>query len=152
MKHKQLKWWMRIIGAFYLILFVGMSIVQAPPGAYLSALGVTPDPQGATFRLLVNTWVALGLEIGVVGVALLIASREPAEHTLLVWVVLGMELMRGIVADIYWYVDGVITLGPLIFWLVVHSAIIIWGLIALRQTQQTGPVASAAATISRTSS
>ncbi len=139
---KQLRWWMRIIGVVYLLLFVGMSIIQAPPEAYLSALGVTPDPQGATFRLLVNTWMALGLEIGVVGVALLVASREPARHTLLVWLVLGMELLRGIVADIFWYLDGVITVGPLIFWLVFHGVIIAWGYFALRQSQQTSKAAT----------
>jgi len=60
-----LKWWMRIVGLFYLLIFVAAVFIKAPistegPVGVL-ALAATGDPMA---RFVVDTWVTLGLELG----------------------------------------------------------------------------------------
>lgn len=63
-----LAWWMRIVGVFYLLQFVMMALVRAP----IRAVGPTGAPAQASAgepmaKLLVDTWVTLGLEVAVMG-------------------------------------------------------------------------------------
>src|SRR6266550_4556677 len=129
------KWWMRIVGLFYLLVFVMAAFVKAPireegpAGAlYLAARG---DPMA---RFVVDTWVTLGLELGAVGVALLVASRAADRGRALIWTVGAMEL-AGIAADIYKIVRGYDLRAPLT-WMVVHSVIVATGLWALRESRR----------------
>ena len=68
----------------------------APEGTLIRALA-----GDATAKLLVDTWVTLGLEFGTISLALFIASHWPGGATALVWTVLGLELVRGIGTDVY---------------------------------------------------
>lgn len=131
----KLKWWLRTVGVFYLLQFVMNAFVHAP----ISAVG----PQGALDRasagdpmakFLVDTWVTFGLEIGAIGVVLLIASRIPEQAKLLVWAVIGIELARGIVDDIYMITRGY-DLSVYIIWIIVHSVVIVTGFLSLRMTR-----------------
>lgn len=97
----RLQWWMRLVGAFYLLQFVMMVFVKAP----INSIG----PEGALAqaaagdplaRFLVDTWIAFGLEVGVIGTGLLIASRLPGQAKPLVWTVIGIELVKGPAYDI----------------------------------------------------
>src|SRR3954471_7856925 len=97
----QSRWWMRIVGVFYLLLFVMAAVVKAPiraegPEGAL-ALAAAGD---AMARFVVDTWVTLGLVFGGVGLALLIASRRSDQARALIGTVCGIEA-AGIVADIY---------------------------------------------------
>ena len=134
----KLTWWMRIVGALYLFLFVAATFLRLPiqaegPKGILDQ-AAAGDPLA---RFVVDTWVVLGLELGVIGAALLIGSRVPAKATALVWMVIGGELVWGIGSDIYKLVRGYQWSVPGA-WIVIHSVIIVTGLFALRGAQSQG--------------
>ena len=133
---RRLQWWLRVAGTMYVLQAVIAAIVfvpirvLGPPGALASA--VAGDQ---TARLLVDTWVLFGLEVGAVGVALLAAARNPERARALVWAVLGLELFRGIGHDVYMLVRGYEATG-LVIWIVIHTTLIGTGLTALRRSQE----------------
>jgi len=123
---------MRIVGAFYLFLFVGAAILKLP----IQLLG----PEGtlekaiagdALARFLVDTWVILGLAICAIGIALLTASRHPAQSTALAWTVIGFEFIWGMISDIYQILRGH-PIEKIIVWIIIHLVIITTGILALR--------------------
>ena len=128
----KLKWWMRIVGAFYLLDFVMKTFILAP----ISSVGpkgaldkaASGDPMA---RFLVDTWVGFGLEAGAIGAALLIASRRPDLSRTLVWAVIGVELVRGIAYDIYMIARGYEPMS-FIIWIAIHTTIIVSAVICLR--------------------
>jgi hypothetical protein len=99
--------WMRVVGVFYLFQFVAMAIVRAPvrtqgPAGTL-ALAHAGDPLA---KFVVDTWLTFGLEVSAIGVALLVLSRRPSQARGVAWTVLGIELMRGLVNDLYMMTRG----------------------------------------------
>ena len=102
-----LRWWLRIVGVFYVLQFVLNAIVHAPISTVgpkdALALASAGDPLA---RFLVDTWVTFGLEIGAIGVALVVASRRPEQAKVLVWTIIAIELARGIANDIYMIARG----------------------------------------------
>ena len=128
----KVKWWLRVVGVFYILQFVMNSLVHAP----ISAVG----PEGALARasegdpmarFLVDTWITFGLEVGAIGAVLVVASRIPQEAKLLVWTIIGIELTRGIVNDMYMIVRGY-SLSAYSIWIVIHTVVIVTGLLSLR--------------------
>ena len=133
----RMTWWMRIVGALYMFLFVAATFIRLPIRAegpdgvlYQAAAG---DP---TAKFVVDTWVTLGLELGVIGAALLIASRVPAKAIALVWTVIAGELVWGIGSDLYKIARGYVVTVPSI-WILIHSIIILTGILCLRTVQPT---------------
>jgi len=125
-----LQWWMRLVGAFYLLLCAGALArqpirVEGPDG--LLARASAGDP---TARFVVDTWVALGLVLGVVGASLLFHSQATSDATVLVRTVIAVELAWGIPIDVYKKVRGY-RKPPLVVWIVIHSVISLTGLLAL---------------------
>lgn len=132
-----LTWWMRIVGAFYLILFVGNVFLQVAPEIWVTEAVRAETPAEST-RILVDTWVLFGLYQGVIGAALLFYARRPAEAMPVFWMVLGFEFFGGIVHDIYMIFrgyEGGMLVG-LIVWLVIHAIIIGTGFLALNRASQ----------------
>jgi hypothetical protein len=127
-----LTWWMRVVGVLYIVNAVMMALVRAPirsagpEGALARAAAGEPNA-----RFLVDTWVGFGLEVAAIGCALLIFSQSPHSATALVWTVIGIELARGIVYDVYMIAQGypLVVYGP---WIVIHAVVIATGLSALR--------------------
>ena len=132
---KRLEWWLRIVGLFYLLQFVMMVFVRAPIRA-IGPAGVLAQASAGdpTARFLVDTWITFGLEVGAIGAVLLIASRVPDQAKVLVWTVIGIELARGIVDDIYMIARGY-DLKVTITWIVIHTVIIVTGLLALKSSR-----------------
>ena len=130
-----LRWWMRIIGVFYLVQATIAAIVRlpirvlAPAGTLETARGADP-----VARLLVDTWILFGLEIAVVGGALILGSRAPERARPLVWLVLALELFRGIAHDLHMIGRGYDP-PPFIVWVVIHLVIITTGYWALRSSR-----------------
>lgn len=130
-----LTWWMRIVGAFYLFLSVAAAFlklpiqVEGPPGVLERAAAGDP-----TARFVVDTWVVLGLALAAIGVALLVASRTPATARVLVWTVIGNEIIWGIGSDLYKIARGYAVAEPIV-WIVMHSAIIFTGWQLLRKAK-----------------
>lgn len=127
-----LVWWLRLVGGFYLLLFIMAVFVKLPLQTFAPdgtlALAASGDPVA---RYLVDTWVMFGLEVGVIGLAMVIGSWYVEQARLLVWTVMGLELVRGIVDDLYMISRGYDP-GGFIAWIVIHSVIILTGFLALR--------------------
>lgn len=126
-----LRAWMRFVGVFYLVLFVLMlPFVSVPTRAIAEQLDL--DTGTDTFAVVVDTWFMFGLEVGAIGVALLVASRDPLRNVLVAQLVILIEATRGIVDDVYLLARGyapAFALG----WIAIHAAVIATGLVAIRR-------------------
>lgn len=132
---KWLTWWMRIVGAFYLLLFVAAAILKLPIQTLAPEGTLEQAAAGdAVAMFLVDTWVILGLALGAIGVALLFASRIPTQAIVLVWTVIGFELIWGICSDIYQISRGH-PIEKIAVWIVIHIVLITTGILALRQAR-----------------
>lgn len=124
--------WMRIIGAFYLLQFVMMAVVRAPIRTFGPPGTLSEAAAGdALARFVVDTWTIFGLEVGAVGVMLLVATRRTELAAGAIWTVLAIEVGRGLIADTYMIARGV-NVGGYLVWIVIHSVVIVTGLVALR--------------------
>jgi hypothetical protein len=128
----QLKWWMRLVGGFYIFL----AVLSLPPIRANGFLSVFPELAGQqttlAFELLIDAWVMFGLELGVIGVMLIVFSRAPLQALSLVYTVIGLEIVRGIVDDIYMIMRGY-SVGFYIGFIIIHLLVIITGLAFSRQ-------------------
>ncbi len=134
-----LRWWLRIVGAFYVLDFAMKTFVLAsirsvgPEGVLDKAAAGDPIA-----RFVVDTWVGFGLETGAIGAGLLIASRRPELASALVWAVIAVELLRGIAYDVYMLARGydVVTF---VVWIAIHTVIIASAVICLRAAARPAP-------------
>lgn len=131
---RHLRRWMRIVGGFYVLLglFNTPPVIAARFPMQYPDLGVAVDSSPA--QALIDVWFMFGLEVAVIGVALLVAARDPARHLALVWTVLALEVVRGIADDLYLLARGY-EVAPYVIWIVVHTAIIVTGLVVLRHAE-----------------
>ena len=125
---------MRFVGGFYVLtgIFNTPPIIEARFAMQYPDLGVTVDSMPA--QALVDVWFMFGLEVAVIGGALMIAARNPARHLSLVWTVLALEVVRGIADDVYLLARGY-QMAPYLIWIVLHAVIVATGLWALRRAQ-----------------
>ena len=129
-----LKWWMRIVGVYYILLFVAAAIIRLP----IQILGpegtLALNASGDAFAMfIVDTWIILGLALAAMGVGLLIGSRAPLRARALVWNAIGFELVWGLVSDVYQLARGY-PLHDILIWIVIHIIIISTGFIVLRKS------------------
>jgi hypothetical protein len=123
---------MRIVGALYVVNGLMMAWVRAPiRSAGPAGTLYRADAGEPTARFLVDTWIGFGLEVIAIGIVLLVCARSPRSAIALVWAVIGIELARGIVYDVYMLAHGyaVAVYGP---WIVIHAIVILTGFLALR--------------------
>lgn len=141
----KLKWWMRIVGGLYLLLFVGtLPPISMPTQSRIGQYpGLAELTNTIAFELLVETWFMFGLELAVIGVMLLYAAREPLKNLILAQTVIGLELVRGVVDDL-WLIATGHPAGLLIGFLVLHALIIVPGVIFIRQAKREAAPAGAA--------
>jgi hypothetical protein len=132
----RLRWWMRAVGAFYLVLgvFNTPPVINARLPAQYPDLGVPVDSVPA--QALVDTWFMFGLEIAVIGAALIYFSGNPVRHIALVWTVIALEVVRGVLDDLYLIARGYDALFYGVFALV-HLVIIVTGVIFALQASRT---------------
>ena len=127
---------MQIVGAFYVLQFVMMAFVRAPIRTFGPAGTLSRAAAGDMLaRFVVDTWTIFGLEVGAVGVMLLIATRRTELAAGAIWTVLAIEVGRGLIADTYMIARGINVAGYLV-WIVIHSVVIVTGLVALRASQR----------------
>jgi hypothetical protein len=131
----KLIWWLRIVGALYLLLGVmGLLYVLLSPQA--SAASMVPPSYSAdevTVRALNNQFLPTVLGWLVLGVMMLYGSREPARARILVLLVALLELFVWVTSDIVWLVNGLPAVAGIPF-LVLHTIIGVTGIVFLRQT------------------
>lgn len=139
-----LKWWLRVVGVFYLFQFVANAILRLPIAALGPADALEMAAAGNPLaNFLVDTWVIYGLEVGAIGLGLLVASRAPERANPLVWTVIAVEALRGIVADCYVIARG---LDPTVsvVWIFIHAVVIVTAVLALRATSSVAALSSRA--------
>ena len=136
--------WMQVVGAFYVLQFVMMAVVRAPIRTFGPSGTLSKAAAGDTLAVfLVDTWTIFGLEVGAVGVILLIATRHTELAAGAIWTVLAIEVGRGLIADSYMIARGINVAGYLV-WIVIHSVVIVTGLVALRASRRVVDVPVAA--------
>ena len=131
----RLKLWMRVIGGFY--IFLGM--INTPPftAARMRVQYPTLDLElgHLAVKAINDLWFMFGVETAVIGLMLFIASAAPVQNKILAQTVLLLELVRGILMDLYWLSRGYYDPVPYIAWIIIHLAIILSGWYLLRQTE-----------------
>ncbi len=128
-----LAWWMRVVGAFYVVLGVQNlpALVRRRLPRQYPGFDAAPDSVAAL--ALADTWFLFGIEIGVVGLFLVWAARDPLRHRVLVWLVLTLELLRGVAHDLHVVARGYAVEGFYIGFAILHLVIIASGLWLLRR-------------------
>ena len=129
---KKLQWWMRIVGAFYLLL-TAMNLwgLFLNPPFFAENLPEPFSSDQLAVRAFTDAWMVFVFELGVLGAMLVYGSRNPAGSKLLVLTVVFAEVFRGIVADAIWITRGYEASSYLPF-MVIHLIIIITGWLFVR--------------------
>lgn len=129
---RPLQLWMRFVGGWYLLMaaFNTPPVIEARFGMQYEHLNLAVE--SAPAQALLDVWFMFGLEVGVIGAALVYFSRDPGRHVALVWTVIGLEAVRGIVDDLYLIGRGY---DPILYigWIVIHLVVILTGLAALKR-------------------
>jgi hypothetical protein len=127
------KWWLRIVGAFYVLLTVmNLMMLFFYPKMIADTLPASFGGNEYAIKAFADAWLVFVLELGVIGGMLLYASRNPAQSRLLVLLVVYAELFRGIVADAIWITRGYSAASYVPF-IILHGIIIATGLIFMRK-------------------
>jgi hypothetical protein len=131
---RKLSWWFRVTGVVYIVLGVTwLPFINAPK---LDAVipGFDGPVGGTAYNGFLDWLVMFALEMLVVGAFLIYASFAPAKHLSLVWLVIALELVRGIVDDVYMIAAGYPVASNVVF-IVLHALIIVTGVLAARAAQ-----------------
>jgi BphX-like len=127
----KIKWWLRSVGGFYLLLTLGsLWVVFVNPNLFGSMFPFSAND--LSLRAFSDAWLIFVLEMGVLGVMMLYAAREPARNAILVLTVSLLELIRGAGGDLLWMSRGWPTANYIPF-MIVHLIISGTGLYFLRQ-------------------
>jgi hypothetical protein len=129
---KKLTWWFRVVGIVY--IFLGIGFIPTLNAARLPMMlpGFDAPIGGVAYRGLLDFTLMFGLDLLVIGGFLLYASRHPARHTWLVWLIVALELVRGIFDDIYMIAQGYAAPFYIAF-IVLHLVIIVTGITFVRR-------------------
>ena len=131
------KWWLRIVGVFYLILaLTSCWVLFINPQLFGAMFPFSAD--ASSIRAFSDAWLIFVLEMSVLGVIMLFAAREPAQNRILVLTVSLLELMRGAGGDLLWMSRGWPTANYIPF-MVLHLIIAITGFLFLRQVKEQYP-------------
>lgn len=146
---RPLRIWMIAVGVFYILL--GLRLlpwINGPMAASMgdvAAPGVELEPGSSEFLFLIDWMATFGLDLLVLGVVLLVAARNAVQHRALVWVVLGQEVVRGILADLWFAARPFNSAAFYLGFLVVHVIVIATGIWCLRRSEAPARMATATA-------
>lgn len=135
----RLKWWFRVVGVIYVLLGIGFVPFINATRLELMLPGFDAPVGGVAYRGLLDFTFMFGLDLLVIGAFLLFASRNPLHHVSVVWLVVALEIVRGIFDDVYIIARGY-TAPFYIGFIVVHLLIIVTGYLFLRQAEREAAV------------
>ncbi len=130
---KKVKWWMRVIGIFYLILTI-MNLY----GLYFNLDFIKQNlPSGLgnddlAVQRFADAWLVFVYDLGATAMALLVGSFDPIKSKYLIVFVLLAEFFRGIVCDLTWINRGYDPKSYYLF-ILIHIVIISTGLFMLKK-------------------
>ena len=134
---KKLKWWLWIVGAFYLLLgLAGLVYYIFSPTTYAETYAATlpsaykDDPLAVT--AVIDRDFIVMFEWIVLGVLMFIAARDPARAQFFIWAMVALELFQYAVVDVIWMIRGYPNMIP---YLILHLIFGITGIVFLRQTK-----------------
>ena len=128
---RKTKWWLRIVGVFYLLLSFGsLWVLFINPHIFGTMFPFAAEP--LAIRAFSDAWLIFVLEMAVLGSVMLYASREPARHGILVLTVAILEFIRGAGGDFLWMMRGWPTANYIPF-MIVHLIIAVTGIYFLQQ-------------------
>ncbi len=129
----KLKWWFRLYGAAYLLLAVGnlYYVIFNPQGMGDTLIStIAKDP--VAVLAFTDGWSPFAFEMLGIGTFLLWASRNPLKYMSVVWFAVWLEFLHGLVSDWYLVARGYDVMQYVVFG-VLHTAIIVTGIIFARQ-------------------
>lgn len=130
----KLKWWFLVVGAFYLLLGIANLFgTFVNPAFYAGNLPYPAEP--AVVRAFVHGWSPFTFEIVGLGTFMLWAARNPRRYLGAAWLIVWLELLHGVVDDIYLIANGFSPAGYIPF-IAVHLAIIVTGILFARQAER----------------
>lgn len=134
---KILTWWFRIVGLVYLVLgATWLPFLDAK--ALDSKIPNFDGPAGGTaYNGFLDWMLVFALDMLVTGVFLIVASFRPAWQPGIVWLIVGLEVVRGILDDLYMIAAGYPVASNIGF-IVLHLAIIATGLVFARSSSRVG--------------
>ncbi|HRQ36888.1 MAG TPA: BphX family protein [Chloroflexota bacterium] len=131
---KKLQWWFRVIGVWYLLLFM-MNIYMMFLGSQQYLIDSLPFPTDQwAVRAFVDGWSPFLFEMLGIATFALWASRKPGKHTSAALLLVWLEFMHGVLDDLFLIVRGYEASGYIAF-IVIHLIIIASGLWAVRQAE-----------------
>ena len=131
-----LRWWMRIVGGVNLLLGLGfIPFVNAQRlGLIFPPLEAGPDT--IVYRALIDWMFLFGLDLTVVGAALLYWSRDPARARPLVGLAIALELVHGTGFDLYYATRGYVSVPFYLGFAAVHLIAVVSGVVLLRRGRE----------------
>ena len=132
----KLKWWFRIVGVFYLLLTLMNTffLFFSDGQMFADTLPAPLNAEPLAVRAFMDAWLVFILELGVLGVMALVASRNPIQNKIMAWVIIWAEVFRGVLGDVIWIVRGYSASSYIVF-IVIHLVIIITGVLFLKSAQ-----------------
>lgn len=129
----KLKWWFRIVGAFYLLLaLLNMYGMFVNPEFFKGTIPYSTDD--LVVRAFMDGWSPFAFEILGIATFMLWASRNPRKYLGAVWLLVWLELLHGVVDDLFLISRGYQASFYLVF-IAVHLTIIITGILFARQAE-----------------
>lgn len=130
---KKLQWWMRVVGAFYLLLtLMNFYFLFVAPEQMAKNLPEKYSGNALAADAFLDAWMVFIFEFGVLGAMLLVGARNPIGNKILIWTVIFAELTRGVLADAIWIARGYAA-SDYIGFIVVHLIIIVTGWLFLQR-------------------
>ena len=125
------KWWLRVVGVFYLLLVVGsFRVMLINPRLFGDMFPYSTNE--IAVRAFADAWLIFALEMLVLGSIMVYASRQPERNGTLVVTIAILELIRGAGGDLLWMMRGWPTANYIPF-MIVHLVIAFTGIYFLRQ-------------------
>lgn len=135
---KKTKWWLILVGSFYLLLGVmSLWVLFVNPQTFGEMFPFSSD--GNSIRAFSDAWLIFVLEMLGLGGIMIYASKEPARNKILVITVAILELIRGAGGDLLWMSRGW-SITNYIPFMVVHLIIAISGFLFWRQEEDSEKV------------
>ena len=128
-----MRWWMRIVGGVNLLLGLGFIpfVNEQRLGLIFPVLEAGPDT--VVYRALIDWMFLFGLDLAVVGAALLYWSRDPKRARPLVWLAIALELVHGTGFDLYYATRGYVSVPFYMGFAAVHLTAVATGVALVRR-------------------
>lgn len=128
----KLKWWFRIVGGFYLLLAL-MNMYFTFSGNLAMVRDTIPFPvDDFGVQAFIDGWSPFAFEILGIATFMLWASRDPLKYLGAVWLLVWLELLHGVVDDVYLIARGYDAASYIVF-IVIHLSIIVTGVMFARE-------------------